>query len=365
MKNLTAERLERLSSKIMDEWEKRTLDEVKAANLQETLALRNSLPIYLSQLADALSKTIDRTHARKAADKLDSTRIGKRHGRERAVAFEYTMDQMILEYHILRQTICDVMETEAPLTPVEREVIVCSIEQAVNDAATQFSDTLRDYQDQMAHTLAHDLRNPLSTLRASAQLMTKKTDDAKWSQERLARIIHSADRIDRMIQGLLDVSRIKAVDEYMTQFKECDLDWLLNDIASEMNVCNDDRFIVKSSGKCVGFWNEDSLRRVIENLATNAIKYGEANTSVIFSANQEGQEAILKVHNSGKAIPAEEQSTLFQKYKRASSAENKIGWGLGLAVVKEMVDIHKGTIGVESDSDKGTEFVIRLPMDSR
>lgn len=362
MKNSTSERLQRLSPQIMEQWQKRTLEEVKAANLQETLALRNSLPIYLSQLVDALSNTIDRTHARKKADLKDSTRIGKKHGMERAIASEYTMDQMILEYHILRQVICDVMEQEEALNPIEREVIVCSVEQAVNDAATQFSDTLRDYQDHLAHTLAHDLRNPLSTVKMSAQTLAKQlSGDNKAHLDKLNRIIHGTERIDRMIQELLDESRIKAIEKKPPEFKECDLDWLVRDIALELNISNGERFRVQSTGKCTGIWNEGFLRRLIENLATNAIKYGQEDALITFSIEQNPEEAILKIHNLGIPIPKEELPTLFEKFSRAKSAEKKVGWGIGLSVVKSMVEVHSGTIEVESEEGKGTVFIIKLP----
>lgn len=363
MINETSKRLQRLSHVIMDVWEERTLKEVKAANLQETLALRNSIPIYLSQLVDALSNTINRTEARVSSDKSDSTRIGKKHGMERAISSGYTMDQMILEYHILRQVICDVLEKEAILTPVEREVIVCSIEQAVNDAATQFSETLRDYQDQISHTLAHDLRNPLTTVKVSAQVLTRQFSDDKGQLDRLQRIIKSVDRIDGMIQELLDQSRIKAGKDQAFEFKECDFDWLVKDIAFELNISHKDRFQVVSSGKCMGFWNENRLRRVIENLATNAVKYGQEDSSVTLSIDQTESEAILKVHNLGNPISKEDQSRLFQKFQRAKSAESKVGWGIGLTVVKSMVEGHKGTIEVESAEGKGTTFMIRLPKD--
>jgi len=360
MQNQTSERLQRLSPEIMNVWMERTLNEVKAANLQETLALRNSLPIYLSQLVDALSHTIDRTSARKKADRQDSTRIGKKHGRERATASEYTMDQMILEYHILRQVIVDVMEDEAPLTSIEREVIVCSIEQAVNDAATQFSDTLRDYQDQLSHTLAHDLRNPLTTIKTSAQLLGKLLTE-QGHKEKATRIIQASDRIDRMIQELLDEGRTKASEKHELEFKECDLDWLVRDIAFELNITHPDRFIVESMGKCTGFWNADYLRRLIENLATNAIKYGEKNKPVTLSISQDESQAVLRVHNFGRPIPKEDQKDLFVKFRRLRSAEKKIGWGIGLSVVKSMVESHHGTISLESEEGKGTTFIVTLP----
>ncbi|HXH75947.1 MAG TPA: HAMP domain-containing sensor histidine kinase [Bacteriovoracaceae bacterium] len=355
----TSQRLERLSPEIMDVWVERTLKEVKAANLQETLALRNSLPIYLSQLVEALSITIDRTDARKLSDLSDSTRIGKKHGRERATASEYTMDQMILEYHILRQVICAIMEKEEILTPVEREVIVCSIEQAVNDAATQFSDTSRDFQDNVTHILAHDLRNPLTTLKTSAQMLAKQLTE-RGHLDKLSRIIKGADRIDEMIQQLLNESRINA-NEKKLEFKECDLDWLVRDISYELNISANDRFLVQSSGKCIGSWNENCLRRIVENLASNAIKYGEEGTPISIIVSQDETTAFLKLHNQGNPIPKEQQLALFQKFTRLTSAERKIGWGIGLNVVKSMVEKHMGSIEVQSETGEGTTFIIKLP----
>jgi signal transduction histidine kinase len=360
MQNLTAERLKRLSPEIMSNWVERTLQEVKASNLQETLALRDSLPIYLSQLVDALKNTIDRTAARNKSDLLNSTRIGKKHGRERAVASEYTMDQMILEYHILRQVICDEMEKEEPLSPVEREVIVCSIEQAVNDAATQFSDTLRDFQEQLSHTLVHDLRNPLSTVKISAQVLAKQITDQS-QLEKIKRILLGAERIDEMVQEILDESKVKAGLKEV-EFKECDLSWLIKDIAYELNISNADRFVVNADKECIVLGNENYIRRMIENLATNAIKYGNENSQVTLSISKTDDMGIIKVHNQGNPIPIAEQPTLFQKFRRGASADRKIGWGIGLNVVKTIVDIHHGSIEVESEEKSGTAFIITIPL---
>ncbi len=100
MPNKTAETLEKNIDKILSIWEKRANQEVAAAHHQEVLALRDSLPEYLMQLVDALSNTIDRTSARKRSDKIDSARTGKRHGEDRAGSKDYTIDQLITEYHI-------------------------------------------------------------------------------------------------------------------------------------------------------------------------------------------------------------------------------------------------------------------------
>lgn len=365
MANEASERLTRNIDEIMKLWEIRVYKEIGAAQHQETLALRNSLPEYLSQLASALSTTIDRNVARKAKDKADSTRVGKKHGEERASSRDYTIDKLIFEYHILRQVICDVMEKEAVLSPVEREVIVCSIEQAVNDAATQFSDTLKAVQEQMSHTLAHDLRTPLSVARASAQLILRRPDDSNNCISKAINVCKSLDRIDYMISDLLDASKIRSGKDLSLEFQNCDLDWIGREVVEEANFVHEGRLKLVSPGECTGLWNEKGLRRLLENLVNNAIKYGDPAAPVTVSIAQDPDTATLSVHNLGKPIPSDEIGILFQQYRRLKTAENKVGWGLGLTLVKGMVDAHNGTIEVVSTEGQGTTFIVKLPKDPR
>jgi signal transduction histidine kinase len=271
------------------------------------------------------------------------------------------MDQMITEYHILRQVICDVMEKDTPLTSLEREIIVCSVEQAVNDAATQFSDTLRDLQQKLSNTLAHDLRNPLTTARLGTELILKRPEDEKGTLEKANRISVSLIRIDKMITELLDASRLNAGEALPDGFQECDLVTLVGEVAHELNMNYDNRLVVETHGDCKGSWNEDGLRRLTENLLTNAIKYGKEKTPVTISLEEEDDMVVLSVHNEGDPIPQEEQSGLFDNFKRAKSAENQIGWGLGLSVVKAVADSHKGSFTIESEKGTGTFFRVKIP----
>jgi hypothetical protein len=137
-----SDRLKQNSEKIMRLWEKRARDEVSASTHQNSLVLQDSLPLYLNQLVNQLSNRIVRTSARITADEVESTRMCKLHGHQRAGYADYYISQLILEYQLLRQVIFQVLE-EAPLE-VRGDIIIGSIEQAVNDAATQFSQTLRD-----------------------------------------------------------------------------------------------------------------------------------------------------------------------------------------------------------------------------
>src|SRR5689334_3587913 len=110
MSNQASDRLKQHAEKIMQMWEQRARDEVGASMHQNSLVLQDSLPQYLAQLVDELSTRIDRTPARIAGDQIENTRIGKQHGRERAGYADYSMTQLIFEYHILRQVIFQVLE---------------------------------------------------------------------------------------------------------------------------------------------------------------------------------------------------------------------------------------------------------------
>ena len=354
-------RLHRLNDKIMNLWEERACEEVKAASQHTSLALQNSLPEFLGLMENALSTTINRTKARVKWDLSENTRVGQKHGRERSKMLNYTMDQLIFEYHILRQVVCEVMEEEAPLSTEEREIIVCAVEQAVNDAATEFSEALRDIQEKFTQTLAHDLRNPITSAKLSAQLIIKKPDDVSSNVKVAHRICATMDRLDSMIHDLLDAGKLRTGEILKLDFAECDLDQILKQVTEESNLLQGDRIVYNSIGDLKGNWNELGLRRIVENLVSNAIKFSEPYSIITISVKASSEHVSVSVHNVGKPIPESEIPILFDQYKRASSAEGKKGWGLGLAVVRGLMQAHGGDVGVESNTKVGTVFTFTLP----
>ena len=346
----------------MSEWQARAQGEVEAALHQTTLALRNSLPEYLTQLADALSNKIDRTSARQKWDRHESNRVGRKHGRERAEMAHYTMEQLIFEYHILRQVIFDVMEEEQPLSDLEREIIICSVEQAVNDAASQFSATLRDMQDLLTNTLAHDMRGPLTAAKIGAQLIVRQPGNQDLCARTATRISNSMERLDSMIHDLLDASQFKA--GVGLNFKDCDLDAISREVLEDATLTHGPRFLLRSSGSCIGNWDPKSLRRALENLVTNGVKYAESQTLITVAVTQDEQFAQLVVHNEGNPISKDTQAELFKPFNRGGEAKSQAGWGLGLAVVTAAMDAHGGSVKVESEEKTGTNFTLRLPKKS-
>jgi signal transduction histidine kinase len=361
MSNEASDRLKQNSEKIMRMWEKRARDEVGASTHQTSLVLQDSLPLYLKQLVDELSNRIVRTSARITADEVESTRIGKLHGHERAGYADYSISQLIFEYHLLRQVIFQVLEEEAPLEVRDRDIIIGSIEQAVNDAATQFSETLRDIQELFMVTLTHDLRNPINVVKMGTQLILRRLERGDTHMDVVARMLGAINRLDSMIQNLLDASRLRAGQSLKIEFEECDFEMLVQEVVEDLRFAYGERFIVVCDSDITSYCSRKEIRRVIENLAINAVKYGAPSTPITLTLQQTETQISFTIHNEGNPIALDAQSILFQQFRRTISAEEQTGWGLGLFLAKSITEAHQGTLAVESAEGKGTSFIINLP----
>ena len=115
--------------------------------------------------------------------------------------------------------------------------------------------------------------------------------------------------------------------------------------------------ILRSGAYC----SRKEIRRVIENLAINAVKYGAPSTPITLTLQQTETQISLTIHNEGDPIALDAQSILFQQFRRTISAEEQTGWGLGLFLAKSITEAHQGTLAVESAEGKGTSFIINLP----
>lgn len=356
--------LKKNSEKILGLWSKRAQREITEALPLERLDLRDSLPEYLNQMAAALSKTFKSSPSIKAHEKSESTRVGHKHGHDRAVFSQYSIDEVIFEFHLLREVIFDVLEEVKPLSVRDRDIIISSIEQAVNDSATHFAKELREMQKKTIVTLTHDLRTPVSIAKISAELILKyHKNDAIGNIA--TRIVNNMDRIDLMVDDLLDATRIRALKNLGLEFQKMDLTKLSREICHELKIVFGDRIVFKGREKIFGYWSEQGLRRLIENLISNAVKYGTKDSTITVSVKSLAQGVKIEVHNRGNPIRKDEIALLFEDYERGTDTKDQIGWGIGLALVKAVAEAHKGKIEVESSAKNGTSFIVILPNDFR
>lgn len=232
------------------------------------------------------------------------------------------------------------------------------------DAVEKLEDE-KEIREKFVSTLTHDLQTPLTSAKLSVQLLTKAGD--KHSLEKNSeRVLNSLTRIEHMIRDLLDSNKIRAGKKLPLFVDELDLCHCIHQTITELSALHGERFKVNAPEKMHGHWCEDALKRITENLCTNAVKYGSEDTPITITIEEDKDHVHLKVHNQGHVIPFHKLEIMFNPYERLKheNQEVKKGWGLGLTLVKGLSEAQGGKVSVTSDMT-GTVFSVCLPRDVR
>jgi PAS domain S-box-containing protein len=222
-------------------------------------------------------------------------------------------------------------------------------------------------REHFTNTLAHDLRTPLSAAMMGVQVLILDPDNAERRGPMLHTITKSLARVDEMIMSLLDANRLHAGQPMSLVASECDFYEVAQTTLQDLALIHGDRIAFRGQRDVHGYWSIDGVRRVIENLVTNAFKYGSPDAPVTVTLARSQGKACLSVHNYGRHLSEIEMSSLFELFQRSRDAVagHTPGWGIGLSVVKGIVEAQGGTITVDSAPHSGTSFTVELPLDVR
>ncbi len=367
---------------VLARWEKSVCTICTAKGQPYDFALADHLPMFLDLLANALDP------ARPADSAGAPDELFVIHGRERAATKRYSLQHVLREYSILRQVLFSVLEERAPLTPRTRDMLLTCIDRAMQEAGAAFmgNRTALDQerrlqaegkvrqleedqglQNNFVSTLSHDLRGPLGSVKMALELLLEEVQGGDGVRELAEVITRNIDQAESLLTDLLDINRIKSGEQLNLRVDACDLHQLAVETLADLTLAHGPRFQIKKSGQLTGYWSQHHLRRVVENLSTNAVKYGDSARPVTLTLHGDGHHVELSVHNWGNPIAAEDQAGLFQPYFRTKSAEHgrSSGWGLGLTLVKGVATAHGGDVKVVSSERDGTMFTVLLPQDGR
>jgi sigma-B regulation protein RsbU (phosphoserine phosphatase) len=227
-------------------------------------------------------------------------------------------------------------------------------------------DETAEFRERLIGIVSHDLRNPVSVIKMAATLLRRWEQlEPRAVDKIIARIHTSADRVSAMIHDLLDFTQARLGGSIPLGRKPGDLHSIVRQVVEELELAHPDRaFDLQHEGDARGLWDADRMAQVVGNLLSNAITYSPAGSVVRVSTRNEEGAAVLVVQNEGAPIRPDLLPHLFEPMQRASAELNNANRsvGLGLYIVKHVVEAHGGSVGVRSEPGTGTELRVRLPL---
>lgn len=383
------------ANKIITEWTKRVREEVPTANELNENEITSGIHNFLFSFEELINPNLSAQEKEEALNR--NITYCQQHGKMRAQIKFYTLDRVIEEYRILRSIISEMLRESTSFNEQVKKILFECIDIALTQAATEFAitrslsqvklkeavsdktnaleklgianvtienlGTEKIAREHFVSTLSHDLRNPLSTARLSAQMIKRDPNILENINSHAERIITSIDRADKMIRDLLDANKIKNGHQLPLHKEMTDITELFSGIITNYKLMYGERIVFKPLKNILIDIDPQAIVRIVENLLNNAIKYGAQHEIITLALFDENSSVSFSVHNVGNPISKKDQNNIFKEYHRSESADssNLSGWGIGLTLIQGMTKAHGGQVTVKSSKADGTTFTVYLP----
>ncbi len=227
---------------------------------------------------------------------------------------------------------------------------------------------LDQMKSEFLNTVSHELRTPLTAIKAFAEiLLDNEGEDMETQVEFLGIINKEADRLTRLINNLLDLSRIEA-GRMNWHFEPSDLEELLNNAYITLKPAAEKKEVIyqveHQDASLPVHCDFDKMQQVFTNLIGNALKFTPSGGRVTIQSRRVGDKAEIVVSDSGMGIAPEFHAKIFEKFGQVDTSETREikGSGLGLPIARSIVEAHRGTLTVDSEAGKGARFIVRVPL---
>jgi PAS domain S-box-containing protein len=225
-------------------------------------------------------------------------------------------------------------------------------------------------RDEFLSIASHELKTPLTSMKLQAQVRKRniiRGNTDAFTFDKLTRMINDDEkqinRLSRLVDDMLDISRLTS-GKFTFELEETNLNTLVYDVltrfAPQLEAAGIPVTVIATS-QVLGEWDRYRIEQVVSNLITNAMKYG-AKKPISIEVSGDEDRALFVIKDNGIGIAKADQERIFQQYERAISASAVSGLGLGLYIVKKIIESHDGKISVKSAVGKGSSFIVELPL---
>jgi signal transduction histidine kinase len=226
-------------------------------------------------------------------------------------------------------------------------------------------------KDQFLSMASHELKTPITSISGQAQIMLRRLSKKKELPEELVgvrtaleKINEQTHRLNTLVDDLLSLSSIRS-GKLSLRVSTCNLGELCRSVVEEQRTISERTIdIVLPASPVFVEVDSDRFSQVMTNLVSNALKYSSPESPVHVAVCAQDTKALIRVHDSGQGIAQEELEHIFDTFYRAPDAQTskQSGWGLGLAICKDIVERHNGRIWCESKIGDGSTFFVELPL---
>ena len=354
--------LEKNKKEIINSWVQKVRQELPAPNNTSDPVLRDHLPLLIDDIV-AIMKRFDNfeitSEWRDYNNMLDHS-IG--HGRHRSSSLGYDVEQVLKEYIILHRILTEKLQAEEVFSEEVGDILKYIIENSMLYSVGAFSQSLQEIRQKFIGILAHDLRNPASAAYLAIGMMRQDDEPERFEKIRdMAR--NSIKRSLDLAEDLLNSVAIGAGEGMTLHFSKRDILEFIRSVYDDSSEIYSNEIMLKcDKEEIVGFFDTAMIRRILENIINNAVKYGERGSPITISVDDSPQEVFISVHNEGNPIPEKKQKEIFEFLNTSSGSRpgELKSWGIGLSLVREVAIAHGGFLKLESNEKDGTTFQLVL-----
>jgi signal transduction histidine kinase len=359
---------------LLSEWESFAKTLLPPGKTLNTAELRDDAENLLKGIArdmeSAQSRAQPAPKPMRPADRRSFDRSSHTHAHAHArYALGFDVDHLVAEYRAVRASVIRLWTKkigQADYSTLEELTRFNeAIDEAMADSVARYSAVVERAKTLFLAALGHDLRTPLHAVLGAANTLLLSENETNRTVKTAALILRTGTRMSQMVADLIDFTRARLGDGVPLLRRPMDLGVTAQEVLEEIGAAYPVQTVrLAKSGNLRGSWDEGRMKQALSNLIENAVEHVTSNTPITVSVSEDTEQVVLTVHNYGPPIPESDRPRIFEPLVRVaetSSPAVSTHMGLGLYIVRQIVQAHAGTIAMESTESAGTTFTARLP----